>query len=146
MADHLALQIMKKIRDMVRDANTRAGANVEVGRTAEVTEPAAVSVEPGDDDVGTLVLLKRNHRQRVYVDLYARAIGHEETVVVALYDLRAQVEAAMLATPSLGLSFVTSVLAVGTREPDLNLGGDRLGFMRTVWDVTYQMAYTSSVA
>lgn len=145
MAEHRALQALKAIKSTLLAAGTRAGANVEIGRSADVTEADAILIGFGADvpvnEFGTDNTATIDSIQTCYVDLHVRSSEHEERVVENVYELRAQVHAALLADWTLGLPFVIAVRYQGTEEFEPGSYGDRLGSMRTLWDVAYRMQY-----
>lgn len=149
MTDHRALQCFKAARTALIAANTRAADNVEIGRSADLTEdePDAIDIRFGPDapvnEFGTDRLDVIDSIQRMYVDLYTRSIEHEERVVDQIYELRSQTHAALLADPTLGLAFVISIRYQGTEDFEPLNAGDRVGAMRTVWDIAYRMDYAN---
>lgn len=147
MAEHLAMQIIRRFKEALIDGNTRAAGNVEIGRTTELTEVDAIDVRPGPDLVpspyGFSTTGSIDSVQRIYVDMFTRTRQHQEDVVANVFQLRAEVHKILMAGDSkLGLPFVISIRYGGTEEFEPNFAGDRTGAMRSIWDVAYKMTYT----
>lgn len=147
MAEHRALQALKAVKAVLLAADTRAMANVELGRTADITEADAIDIHFGDDsavnEFGTDNTQTIDSVQRVYVDLHTRSAVHEETIIENLYELRSQCHVALLADWTLGLAFVIAVRYAGAQPIESESGGERLGSLRTVWDIAYRMNYAN---
>jgi len=146
MAEHRALQVLRAIQSVLVAANTRAGANVEIGRTSNIDDGDAIDLNVGPDSAvspyGTDVIGFIDSVQTVYVDLHTRSIEHQEDVMRQMYQLRAQSHVALLADPKLGLpGVVGSIRYQGADVLDREIAGDRIGSMRTTWDVAYRMEY-----
>lgn len=154
MAEHRALQVLRAVKGALVDA-TRAGSNVAIGRQSpiELTDHDAIDILAGPDipvtEFGTDNNATIDSVLRVYVDLHTRAIEADpERVLVQLHELRAESHVALLADISsaglgkLGLAFVVSCRYAGTEPLLTEAGGDRLGALRTIWDVAYRMSYT----
>ena len=149
MAVHAALQCLRAARDVLIAAGTRAGRNVEIGRTSDVFEKDAIDILPGPDspfsEFGADNSAFLDSIQRVYIDLHTRTAETPETTLNRAYELRAQSHAALLADVKLGLGssgVLLSINYLGTEDFEADAAGNRLGSIRTVWDCHYRMSFT----
>jgi hypothetical protein len=147
VTEHRAIQALKAVKSILIAANTRAKANVEIGRTADITESDAITIEPAEDspinEFGTDNTSTIDSVQRIFIDLHAQDASHEEAVLEHVYELRAQVHTALLTDYTLGLAFVIAIRYQGTEQIAVEGQGTRLGSMRTIWDVAYRMLYAN---
>jgi len=153
VADHRALAAIKALQDALKAANTRAGQNVEIGRASGIggeLESDAIDLNVGPDspltNLGSTNLFIIDSVQRVYVDLHTRmADVHERQILENIFQMRAQTHNALLSSANHTLDGTCiSVRYLGTEDFDQNTGGDRLGSMRTTWDIYYRMKYSDA--
>lgn len=124
--------------------STRAGANVEMGRTSDIDEGDAIDLNVGPEAVVNVDVGQRWLSLTIYVDIHTRSIQHEENVLENLYELDAQVAVALLADPSLGLpDVVHQIVYAGAETMQTEAGGDRLGSRRLLWEVQYRVVYAN---
>lgn len=156
MADeHRALTALRWLEGHLKAAATRAGDNVEIGRTSAIgdslTENDTIDINIGPDspltNLGTENLYFIDSIQRVFVDLHTRTVDQDAAGVINnVYQMRAQVHAALLASPPPWPAWILSVRYLGTEDFAARVGGDRLGSMRTTWDIRYRMRYSDATA
>lgn len=149
MTAHVLDQVLDAIVAQLKAANTDAGQNVYRGRVLSLSE--------FDDELPALLVsmaedLPLQHAQLSnvkYLDMRATVIvkavvkEHTTTLDAALLKLRAQVHAAMMAAPQLGLSTVIFTWPSGQQAPDLTAEGDEeTGALPLIWLVQYRTNLT----
>jgi hypothetical protein len=145
VSDHRALRVVRKMRDLLKAANTSAGQRVFLGDVSAIVleEGAAIDLNLGGDSV--LQVNSDNTMDsllRVYADLFAGSAANSEKAIEQIFLMRTQAHVAFLADPTLGLTFGVTVRYQGTEELRDQNGGLITGQMRTVWDVWYRLGYT----
>lgn len=145
MAEHLGLQTLKRVKALLVD-QTRAKANVEVGRITNVRDVDAIDILVGPasptSQFGFSTTGNIDAVHRFWIDLHTRSLLHDEAVVENLFEMWTDVHRRLLADATLGLPFVFTTRWLGSEDFDLMYAGERIGAMRTVWDVGYKMVYT----
>lgn len=145
MAEHRAFRVLKQVRDLIVAANTAAGGNVELGRTSQRFEEESIDINLGAllpvTEFGTEDTARIDAVLRTAIDVHVRSVQTEEDVLAAVMALYAQVHQALLADPTLALSFVISCRWQGTDDFEPEAAGDRLGSLRTLWDIALRMDY-----
>jgi hypothetical protein len=147
MTEHRAYQALKAARDIVIAADTLAGTQVEIARTAAMNDAAAIDIWMGPDVAPTELGVESTYwldsLLRVYFDLHVRAPEPPLSIIDRIFQLRAEVHTALLADWTLGLSFVHSIRYQGAEEFTPQQIGDQVGALRTVWDIAYRMEYAN---
>jgi len=141
MADHRAEQILAAVQAAVTGLAT-TGANVDRGRDAEIPEAStpALRVYMGGDDIGdpwAQALLD----SELEVGVMAKVFDSATNVETLLNRIRKEVNVAIEADYTLGLSFVQIVNELGASKP---LISEALAKPAATIDFYYRVRYRRS--
>lgn len=146
MPDHRGLQVLDGVKQLLV-TNGTWGSNVYLGQAWPLKKsdlPAAL-IAIGDDvpisDLGTDNMSFIDSFLSVSVVIRATA-KDEATLLEALFEGRKQAHIALMADPTLGISFVTDCRYQGAAKPINNDNSDAIiSDYETRWVVRYRMNY-----
>lgn len=130
--------IMSTVESMVTGLTT-TGDEVHRGRTNPLAEGAtnALSLYQGPDDKVADEWPTSRRALTLYIDAHTQS--PTEQVDTRLNQIRDEVDAAMTAVRSLGLSFVIDVEPGGPEEPELSGDGEQVtAVLRMPWLIKYR--------
>ena len=125
---------------------TTTSTRVVRARVRTVESAPALSLEMGADDVNP----EASSYPRIHRDLNIKIIAHvknNDTYESQLNTIRAEVFAALMTSPQLGLSFVVDTDLIGDDEPEFTGESDQVtGRQQMNFVVKYRHSWTSTEA
>lgn len=151
MASHRRLQVLVAAHAALLAATTNAGSACYIGRLSKITDDESLVITHGGDDPreapeATVAFLDSDLELFVDISVHARDDVEKGTTVPYWLEkisaLHAQVHVALMADPTLGLSWLHELEPEGADRPNTESQGERVRVtLRTRWRAIYRSSY-----
>ncbi len=139
MADHKANQILVAIKAKLTGLAS-TGANVYQSRAYAIGALPAINIKLGSDSVQSIHNIQSDNELLIVIEVFVKS--DESLIDSTILQIRKEVQMALMADETLGLSFVLSTLPSAMSAPEISSEEQTIAYATLDFKIIYRSLLT----